>query len=111
MDLYADWCGPCKQLTPRLIERIQKSGKAKLVKVNIDTCPQIAQALQVKSVPTVYLLYKGQAVDGFQGNASDAELDRFFGTIGKLTGTNPEEAEAIKTIEAARDFMKDQKYE
>ncbi len=45
--------------------------KVKMIKVNIDKCPEIAHALQVKSVPTVYLLFQGQAVDRIQGNVSD----------------------------------------
>ena len=53
----------------------------KMLKINIDKCPQIATALQVKTVPTVYLVFQGQAVDGFQGNIADPELDRFFQTI------------------------------
>ena len=81
MDLYAEWCGPCKQLTPRLEERVKKMEGVKMVKIDIDKCPQIASALQVKSVPTVYLVFQGQAVDGFNGNVPDAEMDRFFKTI------------------------------
>lgn len=59
-----------------------------MIKVNIDKCPEIAHALQVKSVPTVYLLFQGQAVDRIQGNVSDQQLDKFFGNIAKITGIN-----------------------
>lgn len=45
----------------------------------------MAQALQVKSVPTVYLVYANKAIDGFQGAVSDEELDRFFGSIKKVS--------------------------
>lgn len=78
VDLYAEWCDPCKKLAPRLEKRVREAGNVKLVKVDIDKFPQIAQALQVKSVPTVYLIYGNQAVDGFQGAIDDQGLDRFF---------------------------------
>lgn len=61
----------------------------KMIKVNIDKCPEIAQALQVKSVPTVYMIYQGQAVDKIQGNVDDAKINKFFETISKITGTSP----------------------
>ena len=65
VDFYADWCQPCKILTPKLEERIEKAPTARLLKVNIDTCQELAHALQIKSVPTVYLLFKNQAIDRF----------------------------------------------
>ena len=69
-----------------------------MVKIDIDKCSQIASALQVKSVPTVYLVFQGQAVDGFNGNVPDAELDRFFKSIEKLSGTSPDEITAVQTL-------------
>lgn len=66
LDCYADWCGPCKKLTPAL-EMITKSNESrfKLVKVNIDKLPQIAQGLKVTSIPHVFLIYQGKIVDNF----------------------------------------------
>ena len=83
--MYADWCEPCKKLTPKLEERVKEATNVRLLKVNIDKFPQIAQALQVKSVPTVYLIYGKQAVDGFQGAVPDEELDRFFSSITRIS--------------------------
>lgn len=79
-------------------ERVKEMEGVKMVKINIDKCAEIATALKVKSVPTVYLVFQGQAVDGFQGNVDDAELNKFFKTIAKLIGTDPEEIEAIKAL-------------
>lgn len=98
LDLYADWCEPCKKLTPKLESRVNSLENVKLVKINIDKCPEVAHSLQVKSVPTVYLIYQGQAIDRIQGNVGDQELDKFFGNITKLTGISAENKEASETL-------------
>lgn len=68
IDFYADWCMPCKKLTPKLEERVRKSGgKLKMLKINIDKFGKIAQTFQIKSVPTVYMIHEGKAVDAFSG--------------------------------------------
>ena len=55
VDFWAPWCGPCKQLGP-LIEKVVKeaNGAVKLVKINTDQHPQVAQQLRVQSIPAVY---------------------------------------------------------
>lgn len=60
-----------------------------MLKINIDKCPEIAQALKVKTVPTVYLIYQGQAVDRFEGNVGEPEFNKFFETLSKVTGESP----------------------
>ena len=68
VDFWAPWCGPCKALMPVLEKVIEAtSGAVRLVKVNIDKQPEIAAALRVQSIPTVYAFYKGEPVDGFGG--------------------------------------------
>ena len=59
LDLYADWCEPCKKLTP-ILERlvVQSAGSVRLAKVDVDKLPELAQALQVKSMPTVMLVHQ-----------------------------------------------------
>lgn len=81
------------------------------MKVNIDKCTEIAHALQVKSVPTVYLLYMGQAVDGFQGDVSDDQLNKFFETINKITDSSASEKEAINILESGKEKIHQGKYE
>jgi putative thioredoxin len=78
VDFWAPWCGPCKQLGPAL-ERLvtQAKGAVRLVKVNIDENPEIAQQLRIQSIPTVYAFKNGQPVDGFMGAIPDSQLNQF----------------------------------
>ena len=68
VDLWAEWCGPCKTLGP-IIEKVVDAtgGKVVLAKVDVDTNRQVAQAFQVQSIPAVYALKDGKVVDGFIG--------------------------------------------
>ena len=70
LDLWAPWCGPCKQLTP-VLEKLarQSDGAVRLAKMNIDDHPEVAQQLQVQSIPAVFAFRGGQPVDGFMGAA------------------------------------------
>lgn len=61
VDFWAPWCGPCQILAPIMDQIAQDlSGKAKVVKVNVDENPQLAQTYQVVSIPTVILFQNGQ---------------------------------------------------
>ncbi|MGK2928737.1 MAG: thioredoxin [Acidimicrobiales bacterium] len=68
VDLWAEWCGPCKTLGP-IIEKVvdATNGQVVLAKVDVDANPQIGQAFQVQSIPAVYALRDGKVVDGFVG--------------------------------------------
>jgi putative thioredoxin len=73
VDLWAEWCGPCKTLGP-IIERVVDGmqGQVVLAKVDVDKSPGVARAFQVQSIPAVYALRDGQVVDGFIGAQPEA---------------------------------------
>jgi putative thioredoxin len=84
VDFWAPWCGPCKQLGPALERLVDEAkGAVRLVKVNIDENPEIAEQLRIQSIPTVYAFRNGQPIDGFMGAIPDSQLRQFVqGLIG-----------------------------
>jgi putative thioredoxin len=82
IDLWADWCQPCKQLSP-VLERLanEAAGQWVLAKVDTDANPRIAQALSVQSIPTVYAVIGGQLVPGFQGALPEAQVREFVAAV------------------------------
>ncbi len=84
VDFWAPWCGPCKQLGPMLEKAVADAGGAvRMVKVNIDENPEIAQQLRIQSIPTVFAFKDGQPVDGFMGALPESQVKAF---ISGLTG-------------------------
>ena len=94
VDFWATWCGPCKQLTP-ILEKVVRAakGKVRLVKIDIDKNPEIAQQLRIQSVPTVYAFVGGQPVTGFAGAQPESQIkalvDRLIGGAGDGGGRRP----------------------
>src|SRR5207244_1320667 len=89
MDLWAEWCGPCKQLSP-VLEKLaaEAGGQWILAKVDVDANPQLSAALQVQSIPMVVAVVGGQLVDGFLGAMPEAQvrqwIDQVLGVAEKL---------------------------
>jgi putative thioredoxin len=90
VDFWAPWCGPCKQLGP-MLEKLVKAGrgKVKLVKINIDENPHVAQQLRVQSIPAVFAFKDGQPVDAFMGALPESQIKQFIDRLGGESGPTP----------------------
>ncbi|MGH3673599.1 MAG: tetratricopeptide repeat protein, partial [Pseudonocardiaceae bacterium] len=82
VDLWATWCGPCKQLSPVLEALAEAAGGAwVLAKVDVDANQRIAQLFGVQSIPTVIAIAGGQPVDAFAGARSEPEVKEWIAGI------------------------------
>jgi putative thioredoxin len=82
IDLWADWCAPCKQLSP-VLEKLaaDADGQWILAKVDVDANPQLAAALQAQSIPMVVAVIGGQLVDGFLGAMPEGQVRQWLGQV------------------------------
>ena len=100
VDFWAPWCSPCKQLTP-IIEKTVNNfpDDVILAKINIDENQSIAAQMQIQSIPMVYAFFKGQVVDGFQGNVPESQVLDFIKKVSELSGPSPEIKENLEKLE------------
>jgi putative thioredoxin len=107
IDLWAEWCGPCKQLGP-VLEKLaeEAAGAWILAKVDVDANPQLAAALQVQSIPMVVAVVGGQLVDGFLGALPEAQvrawIDQVLGAVAQLGVAEPGSGNGSAGDEASR---------
>ena len=82
LDLWAEWCQPCKQLSP-VLERLATAdgGTWVLAKIDIEANPRLQQALQVQSIPAVFAVIGGQLIPGFQGALPEPQLREFIQAV------------------------------
>lgn len=105
VDLWAPWCGPCRQLGP-LLEKVvrEAKGKLRLAKVNIDENPQIAQQFRVQSIPAVFAVAEGRVVDGFVGALPESQVRAFTKRL-MGDGKDEEAAQIAQAVEQAKKLL------
>ncbi|MFC8681408.1 tetratricopeptide repeat protein [Microbacterium ureisolvens] len=89
VDLWAEWCGPCKQLSP-VLEKvvIELGGRVVLAKVDVDANPQLSQAFRAQSIPMVVALVGGQPVPMFTGAVPEQQVRDVFAQLLQLAAQN-----------------------
>ena len=75
IDLYADWCEPCKQIAPIVAElSVELAGSLKVVKIDVEQSPQVAQMFRVQSIPMLVVMHQGRPVAAEQGALNKEQM-------------------------------------
>lgn len=108
VDLWAEWCGPCKSLGP-ILEKLagEFNGAFRLAKIDVDAEQQLAAMFGVRSIPTVILISGGQVVDGFAGALPEGQIREFLTKHGvqPAEAANDDVAAEIAPPETAEDAI------
>jgi putative thioredoxin len=105
IDFWAEWCGPCKQLSP-ILERlaIEGDGAWVLAKIDVDANPRIAQMFRVQGIPMVYAVVGGQPVDAFSGVVPESQLRPWIDAVLQAGGV-PVETPTDPRLDSADDAL------
>ena len=74
IDFYADWCGPCRMVSPIVDEIAEEHPEYKVCKVNVDEQPELAQKFEVMSIPSLFVLENGEIVNQATGARPKAQI-------------------------------------
>lgn len=103
VEFGAEWCGPCKLVAPELIALGQDlAGKAKIVQVDVDKSPRLAQMLRIQSVPTYIVFHQGRPVDAAQGAMKKAQIRTLLEPYLPRAAGAITVAEAVQLIQAGQ---------
>ncbi|GIE93800.1 tetratricopeptide repeat protein [Paractinoplanes rishiriensis] len=105
LDFWADWCEPCKQLSP-VLERLAQAGGGSWVlgKIDVDANPRLAQALRVQGIPMVIAVVGGQLVEGFTGVLAEHQVKQYVDAVLKAGGVSTA-PEADPRLDSADDAL------
>ncbi len=78
VDFYADWCGPCRMLSPIIEEIAKENDEYEFVKVNVDDCPDVSRKYGIMSIPTLIVFEKGEEKKKTLGFHSLDEVKEFL---------------------------------
>lgn len=103
----AEWCGPCKQLSPVLEKVVNAAGgKVKLARVDLDKNQQLAAMLRVQSVPTVFAFFQGQPVDAFMGVQPESQIQALVDKLVEVARqAQPEALDIPEALKSAAEFV------
>ena len=106
VDFWAEWCEPCRQLTPALEKVVREAaGKVRLVKINVDENKNLATQLRIQSLPTVMIFAGGKPVDGFKGAVPESQLRALVERLVGVTAPSPVDSlveEGVSALEAGQ---------
>jgi thioredoxin 1 len=82
VDFWAEWCVPCKRLTP-IIEELSKeySGRVKVLKLNVDSAPETASRYGISGIPALYLFNNGEVVENMVGVQSKDKIKEMIDKV------------------------------
>lgn len=78
VDFYADWCGPCKMISPIVEEVSNEREDANIYKLDVDAAPQIAAKFGIRSIPTLIVFKNGEVVNKHVGSANKADINKLI---------------------------------